>query len=268
MSDNYNGYNVGPDGTINSAYPKELIAIDPSKPGDLPQQTLVKTNDLPRLLVWLDIETSDLDRRHCFVLEVGCIITDTDLNERAAFHEIENKHILGPAIARMDEKVLKMHTDSGLLAEIEKNDAPHERRSRLTDATPNSSLHTAGGGFVALLDFLKLNIPEPENTSAGDRRGLLCGSSVHFDKDILREHAPFILDHLHYRILDVSVIKEACRLWAPSLALPKAEHIAHRALADIRASIAEMRLYRDTVFMPAAVIDILGIGEQINSHIP
>lgn len=222
----FNGYRVAEDGTVNSPYPVEM---------------------LPRRLAWLDTETSDLDRRHCFVLEVGCIVTDEDFNELGVFHEIENRNVLDQAKARMDQKVLAMHTDSGLLAEIASNN--NNDVGRLIHG-PYASESGESPGFLALLSFLKLHIPEKG-------RGLLAGSSVHFDKDILREHAPFVLDHLHYRILDVSVIKEACRLWAPNLALPKVEHIAHRALDDLRASIAEMKLYRDTVFKPAAVVDML-----------
>lgn len=207
----------------------------------------------PRRLVWIDLETTGLDPRRDCILEIACIITDADLMEIAVYHDTENANILPDALRKMDEKVLKMHTDSGLLEAIKNKPLPtysSDYRSRLPEEDGDLQ-YSRSEGMRLFLAFIKQHVSE-------QGRGLLAGSSVGFDKGFLRENMPELLDHLHYRILDVSVIKEACRLWAPELMEPKATNIAHRALADLRASVAEARRYRDTVFSPAREVFFCG----------
>ncbi|PAV24287.1 ribonuclease H [Pyrrhoderma noxium] len=98
---------------------------------------------------------------------------------------------------------------------------------------------------ISVLEYIKKYIP-------GKRVGVLAGNSVHVDRMFLAEKMPILLEHLHYRIVDVSSIKELCRRWYNGLSAPKTlpEKEAHRALADIRASVDELKWYRKTIFKP------------------
>ena len=124
----------------------------------------------------------------------------------------------------MSDFVRRMHERSGLLAEI---------------ATAGVPLDEAGR---RVLEYIKGHVPEPRTVP-------LCGNSIGMDRRFLARYLPDIEDHLHYRSIDVSSIKELCRRWyrAPFTARPeKADD--HRALPDIGASIAELRYYRETIF--------------------
>ena len=124
----------------------------------------------------------------------------------------------------MDEVVVRMHTESGLLERIRASDL---------------SLADAG---ARTLEFLREHIPEPRSVP-------LCGNSIGTDRRFLAVHLPEIEEHLHYRSVDVSTIKELARRWAPDVmrsAPSKAG--SHRALDDIRESIEELRYYRTHLF--------------------
>lgn len=192
-----------------------------------------------RRLCFTDFETSDLDPENCVVLEAGCIITDIELNEIAIFHEVERSVMLPYALARMDDYVKKMHTESGLIEEVKKNIGAIRGEGVL-----GSPMTTGGRGWESLYQFVKQNVPDPN-------QGILAGSSVGFDKNIIRAHCKPVLDHLFYRVLDVSAIKEAARMWAPAQMKPKAERIDHRVLGDLRASIEEARRYKEKIFESA-----------------
>ena len=127
-------------------------------------------------------------------------------------------------LTRMSDFVRKMHERSGLLAEI---------------ATAGVPLDDAGR---RVLEYIKGHVPGPRTVP-------LCGNSIGMDRRFLARYLPDIEEHLHYRSIDVSSIKELCRRWyrEPFTARPeKADD--HRALPDIAASIAELRYYRETIF--------------------
>lgn len=125
----------------------------------------------------------------------------------------------------MPEVVRQMHTSSGLLAELDSG-------TTLEDAQEQ------------VLQYLKQHVPEPG-------RAPLCGNSVGTDRGFLLRDMPELESHLHYRIVDVSSVKELARRWYPRAYFNSPEKNGnHRALADIRESIAELRYYREAVFVP------------------
>ena len=131
------------------------------------------------------------------------------------------------ALALMEPVVVEMHTKSGLLDAI--------RASTIT-------LEHAG---AATLEFIKAHVPEA-------RKVPLCGNSIGMDRRFLDQHLPDIENWLHYRSVDVSSVKELVRRWYPTLKNGQPYKAgAHRALDDIRESVAELRFYREHVFLPA-----------------
>jgi oligoribonuclease len=176
------------------------------------------------VLLWMDLEMTGLDVEHDTIVEIAALATDAasleplDDGLGVVVHQPED--VLG----RMSDVVRDMHERSGLLAEI--------RASTI-------SLAEAGG---RVLEYLKSHAPIPRTVP-------LCGNSIGMDRRFLARHLPEIEDHLHYRSIDVSSLKELCRRWYPEpfRARPdKGE--GHRALQDVRASIAELRYYRETIF--------------------
>ena len=127
----------------------------------------------------------------------------------------------------MDPVVVEMHTRSGLIGLI--------RESTV-------SLDEAG---AATLEFIKTHVPEPRSVP-------LCGNSIGTDRRFLARYLPAIEDHLHYRCVDVSTVKELAKRWYPSLDNERPFKVgAHRALDDIRDSVRELQFYRERVFIPA-----------------
>ncbi|MDH3307150.1 MAG: oligoribonuclease [Acidimicrobiia bacterium] len=178
-------------------------------------------------LVWIDLEMTGLDPTSDVILEVAAIITDGQLD-----HVIEGPHTVIHAsedqLSSMPEIVEKMHESSGLTAAV--------RASSMT--VPEAE--------QTVLEFIKSHIPEPGV-------GLLAGNSVHADRSFLVRYMPSIVDHLHYRIVDVSTVKELARRWNPDLIKEApVKDGDHRALADIRESIDELRYYRQSFFKEPA----------------
>jgi oligoribonuclease len=171
----------------------------------------------------MDLEMTGLDPSRHVIVEIATLITDDELEVVAEGPDL----VVNPgadALAHMDDVVRSMHTRSGLLAAIE--------ASTIT-------LQEAG---EATLAFLKEHIPEQRTVP-------LCGNSIGTDRRFLAAHLPEIEDWLHYRSVDVSTVKELARRWYPdavSAAPQKAG--GHRALDDIRESLAELRYYRSSVF--------------------
>jgi oligoribonuclease len=179
------------------------------------------------MLAWMDLEMTGLDPARHVIVEIATIITDDDLAIVAEGPDLV-VHATEDELSRMDEVVVRMHTESGLLDRI--------RASEL-------SLADAGEQTLA---FLRAHIPEPRTVP-------LCGNSIGTDRRFLAIHLPEIEEHLHYRSVDVSTIKELGRRWLPSVVRgAPTKSGSHRALDDIRESIVELRYYRDHLFIAAA----------------
>ena len=166
-----------------------------------------------------------LDPARHTIVEIATIVTDDDLRVVAEGPDLV-VHATEDQLAAMDEYVREMHTRSGLLDEMQA-----------------SSLSLADAGAQTLA-FLRQHIPEPRSVP-------LCGNSIGTDRRFLATQLPEIEEHLHYRSVDVSTLKELARRWRPEVlqaAPPKKG--AHRALGDIRESIAELAHYRDALFAP------------------
>ncbi|MGO8686846.1 MAG: oligoribonuclease [Candidatus Dormibacteria bacterium] len=175
------------------------------------------------MLAWMDLEMTGLDPRRHVIVEIATLITDDDLAVVAEGPDLVI-HASPDRLAQMDDTVRAMHGSSGLLAAIEASTLSVEEAGRRT------------------LEFLHRHIAEARTVP-------LCGNSIATDRRFLAAHLPEIEDFLHYRSIDVSSVKELCRRWYPDVlaaAPPKAEH--HRALDDIRESIAELAYYRSTIF--------------------
>lgn len=175
-------------------------------------------------LVWIDCEMTGLDPKFDEIVEIACIVTDAELNELDEGITL----VVKPgeeSFADMDDFVVNMHTVSGLIEEIPLGIA-------LADAEQQ------------VLAYVKAHVPEA-------RKAPLAGSSVYVDRGFLANYMPELDGHLHYRLVDVSSIKELTRRWYPRVYFASPEKKGnHRALGDIRDSISELRYYREAVFVP------------------
>lgn len=173
-------------------------------------------------LVWIDLEMSGLDPRTCQILEIATLVTDADLNVLAEGPELI-VHQPDAVLDAMDTWCTEHHGASGLTAAV--------RASKVSLADAEAQT----------LEFLR------EHTTSG--ASPLCGNSIWQDRRFIVAGMPELDAFLHYRLVDVSTIKELARRWYPDVsAPPKAE--SHRALGDIRESIAELRFYRERLFVP------------------
>jgi oligoribonuclease len=175
-------------------------------------------------LVWIDCEMTGLDVARDALIEVACLVTDDELNLLDAGIDL----IIKPpaeAVDQMSDVVRTMHTTSGLLADLAKG-------------------VSLGEATETVLSYVKRHVPEP-------RKVPLCGNSIATDRWFIARDMPELDAYLHYRMIDVSSIKELARRWYPRayFASP-AKHGGHRALADITESVQELRYYREAVFVP------------------
>lgn len=179
------------------------------------------------MLAWMDLEMTGLDAGRDAIVEIATLLTDDDLQIVAEGPDLVIHQPEG-VLATMGGVVRKMHTSSGLLEEI--------RASPL-------SLADAGR---ATMEFLTAHIDEPRTVP-------LCGNSIGMDRRFLAVHLPEVEEFLHYRSIDVSTIKELARRWYPDdLDGLSKKASAHRAMDDIKESIAELRYWREHVFRPVA----------------
>ena len=175
----------------------------------------------------MDLEMTGLNPARDVIVEIATLVTDDDLVIVAEGPDLV-VHQPSEALDAMEPVVVKMHDDSGLRKAVEASTV---------------SLEEAG---AAVLAFLKEQLPSP-------RAVPLCGNSIATDRSFLIRHLPEVDGWFHYRSIDVSTVKELCRRWYPQAyeASPsKAGH--HRALDDIRESVAELAYYRSTIFRPLA----------------
>lgn len=177
------------------------------------------------MLAWIDLEMTGLDPQRHVIVEVASLVTDDDLNIVAEGPSLV-VHQPPVALAAMDDVVRDMHTRSGLLPEVEA-----------------STMDTAAAE-AATLAFLTEHIGAPRTVP-------LCGNSIGTDRRFLAAYMPTVEDYLHYRSVDVSSVRELLERWNPAAVAgrpQKGEN--HRALADIRESVAELRHYRIHGFAP------------------
>lgn len=172
-------------------------------------------------LVWLDLEMTGLEPEQHVILEIGCIVTDSQLQEVAE----------GPCLAIR-------HPES-ILSAMESWSQEQHGRSGLTDRCRKSNV-TLAEGEQKTLDFLK--------PYCAEKTSPLCGNSIGQDRRFLCKYMPVLNAFFHYRNVDVSTIKELVRRWYPaSLRAPKKKK-THHVLDDIRESIDELRHYRRVIF--------------------
>ncbi|MGB3411172.1 MAG: oligoribonuclease [Microthrixaceae bacterium] len=175
------------------------------------------------VLAWMDLEMTGLDATKDVIVEIATLITDDELNIIAEGPDLV-VHATDEQLEMMEPVVVAMHKHSGLTEEI--------RSSTIT-------LEEAGAATFA---FLKEHIPEAGKVP-------LCGNSIGMDRRFLTAYLPEIEEFLHYRSIDVSTVKELARRWYPEdLAGYRKKSSAHRAMDDIKESVAEMRYWREKVF--------------------
>ncbi len=176
-------------------------------------------------LVWVDCEMTGLDAASDALIEIAALVTDGELNILGAGVDLVI-HAPDEALDRMPEVVRAMHAKSGL-----------------TDAVRASTV-TLADAEAAVLEYVRAHVPE-----AG--KAPLAGNSIATDRGFIARDMPAFNDFLHYRMIDVSTIKELTRRWYPSVySSQPAKGMAHRALADIKESIRELAYYRAAVFVP------------------
>ena len=177
----------------------------------------------PGVLIWMDLEMTGLDTGRDSIVEIAALATDWDLTPLDGGIDLV-VHQPEEVLAGMGDVVRQMHERSGLLAEIRASEVP---------------LSEAG---ARVLEYIKGHAPTPRTVP-------LCGNSIGMDRRFLARHLPEIEDHLHYRSIDVSSVKELCRRWYPEPFKARPDKTeGHRALSDVHASIGELAFYRTTIF--------------------
>ena len=176
-------------------------------------------------LVWADCEMTGLDLRRDALIEIAVLVTDSELRVLDDGVDIV---ITAPdeLLDGMQPVVREMHAHSGL-----------------TEAV-RASTTTVAEAEQQVLDYLRKHVPEARTVP-------LCGNSIATDRAFLARDMPELDAFLHYRMVDVSSIKELCRRWYPRVYFSQPQKgLSHRALADVKESIRELRYYRSTVFVP------------------
>ena len=175
-------------------------------------------------IVWIDLEMTGLDIHKHTIVEVAALITDADLNVLGEGVDVV-VHASEEELGRMNEFVTNMHESSGLLAEI------RESTVILKEAED------------AVLELIAKHCDS-------EHPAPLAGNSIGTDRGVIREYMPRLDEALHYRMIDVSTVKELARRWAPRVYYHQPEkNMSHRALTDIVESIRELDFYRRVLFV-------------------
>jgi oligoribonuclease len=183
-------------------------------------------------LVWIDCEMTGLDLARDALIEVAVIVTDADLNALDDGLDIVIK-VADDVLDTMIPFVRDMHASSGL-----------------TDSVRASTI-TLGQAETEVLEYVRRHVPDAKSAP-------LCGNSIATDRGFLARDMPHLDEYLHYRMIDVSSIKELAKRWYPRVYQSQpAKGLAHRALADIRERIQELEFYRRTLFVapPGPTLD-------------
>lgn len=175
-------------------------------------------------LVWIDCEMTGLDLTKDALIEIAVLVTDADLNVLGDGLDLVI-HADDKVLATMPDVVRDMHARSGLTDEVRRSTITLEEAER------------------RVLDYVREHVPDPGSAP-------LAGNSIATDRGFIARDMPALDAHLHYRMVDVSSIKELVRRWYPRIYYAKPEKgLAHRALADIKESIGELDYYRRTAFV-------------------
>ncbi|SEC86461.1 oligoribonuclease [Rhodococcus jostii] len=192
-------------------------------------------------LVWIDCEMTGLRLGTDKLIEIAALVTDSELNVLGEGVDIVI-HADDEALAAMPDVVTKMHENSGLTDEV--------RKSTVTLAEAEQQV----------LAYIREHVPVAGTAP-------LAGNSIATDRGFIARDMPDLDTYLHYRMIDVSSIKELCRRWYPRIYFGQPEKgLAHRALADIKESIRELRYYRKTAFVAEpgpSTSDIATVVEEL-----
>ncbi|MGY0230921.1 oligoribonuclease [Longispora urticae] len=201
---------------------------------------------MSELLVWIDCEMTGLDLGRDALIEVAALVTDPELNVLGDGVDIVIK-APDELLNGMVEVVRKMHSKSGLTKEV------------------RNATVTVGQAEEMIMEYVSQHVPNP-------RTAPLCGNSIATDRGFIARDMPILDAHLHYRMIDVSSIKELARRWYPRTYYGQpAKGLAHRALADIKESIRELEYYRRTLFVPGPGLDVDGakaVAAQVVAEMP
>jgi oligoribonuclease len=175
-------------------------------------------------LVWIDCEMTGLDLKADRLVEIAVLVTDADLNILGDGIDVVI-HAEDSVLSSMIPVVTEMHTRSGLIEEV--------RASTIDVATAEE----------LVLDYIRTHVKQAKTAP-------LAGNSIATDRGFIARDMSKLDEYLHYRMIDVSSIKELCRRWYPRIYFGQPEKgLAHRALADIHESIRELKYYRRTAFV-------------------
>ncbi|MGW4245065.1 oligoribonuclease [Nocardia sp. NPDC004722] len=199
-----------------------------------------------KYVVWMDCEMTGLQLDSDKLIEVAALVTDSDLNILGEGVDIVI-HADDAALAAMPPVVTEMHARSGLTEEV--------RRSVVTVEEAEQQI----------LDYIKQYVPTPRTVP-------LAGNSIATDRGFIARDMPTLDNHLHYRMIDVSSIKELARRWYPRIYFGQPEKgLAHRALADIQESIRELQYYRRTAFVAPpgpSTAEIAAVAADLSTPAP
>ena len=194
-------------------------------------------------LVWIDCEMTGLDLKSDRLIEIAVLVTDADLNILGEGIDVVI-HADDTALSSMIDVVAQMHSRSGLVEEV---------RASTVDVPAAEAL---------VLEYIRGHVKQAKTAP-------LAGNSIATDRGFIARDMPTLDDYLHYRMIDVSSIKELCRRWYPRIYFGQPEKgLAHRALADIHESIRELKYYRRTAFVtppgPSAS-DIAAVAAELGA---